>query len=326
MKQLLNNLLLWLILCFVVSSCFNNKKEAPLNGGSVSQNGFLSVKGTSLVNQDGKEIILRGVSLAWHNWWPRFYNENTVTWLKEDWKCDVVRAAIGVEPEGAYINNPQFALNCLYAVVDAAIKNDMYVIIDWHAHDIYLNEAKEFFRLVAEKYKDHPNIIYEIFNEPNNVDWSSIKAYSEEVIKTIREIDKKNIILVGTPTWSQDVDVAAADPIKGYSNLMYSLHFYAATHKQRLREKADIAIVKGLPLFVSEFGTMEADGQGAIDHKQWKLWKLWMEKHQLSWVAWSISDKNETCSMLLPAASSTSSWSNDVITEWGNIIRKLLRD
>ena len=303
---------------------FRTNDEA-LTGGSVSQNGFLSVRGTALVNQQGKEVVLRGVSFGWHNWWPRFYNENTVGWLKEDWKCSVVRASIGVEPDGAYLSRPETALNCLYAVVNAAIENDMYVMIDWHSHSIKLNEAKAFFELVAGKYKDYPNIIYEIFNEPQNLGWPAIKSYSEELIKTIRSIDSKNIILVGTPNWSQDVDVAANNPITGYDNLMYSLHFYAATHGQYLRDKANVALQKGLPIFVSECAGMESSGNGPINHQQWQAWLQWMKGRQISWVAWSVSDKDETCSMIKNTSSPVSGWQNSDLKEWGQIVRTELR-
>ncbi|MDR2145724.1 MAG: glycoside hydrolase family 5 protein, partial [Tannerella sp.] len=272
MNRVLKNTLL-VVFCLSFSLLYaSTKEEALINGNSVSQSGFLSVEGLSLVNEKGQPVILRGVSFGWHNWWPRFYNANTVAWLKEDWKADVVRAAMGVGPEDDYIKNPEHTLKLLYTVVDAAIENDMYVIVDWHSHRIHLEEAKDFFKQVAGKYKDYPNIIYEIFNEPVRDSWDDVKAYSEEVIKTIREIDGKNIILVGSPHWDQDIDIAAADPIKGYDNLMYSLHFYAATHKQYLRDKANVALQKGLPLFVSEYGGMEASGNGPIDKESWQEW------------------------------------------------------
>ena len=326
MKRLFNNTFLLMLCCWFSYNCnCAGKKESVINGGSVSQHGFLSVKGTALVNQDGKEIVFRGASFGWHNLWPRFYNESTVTWLKEDWKCDVVRAAIGVELRNSYLTNPQAALDCLYAVVDAAIKNDMYVLIDWHAHSLRLEEAKAFFQLVAEKYKDYPNIIYEIFNEPDRNTWSEVKAYSEEVIEVIRAIDKKNIILVGVPTWSQDVDVAAEDPITGYDNLMYVLHFYAATHGRHLRNKADKALEKGLAIFVSECAGMEASGDGPINMQAWQTWLQWMEERNISWIAWSVSDKNETCSMIKNPSSPVSGWTDSDLKEWGQIVREELR-
>jgi len=300
-------------------------KENAIVGGSVTQNGFLSVNGTALVNQQGKGVVLHGISFGWHNWWPRFYNENTVTWLKQDWKCSVLRAAIGVEPAGAYLSDSTLAYNCLYAVVDAAIKNDMYVIVDWHAGDIHLNEAKTFFQTVAQKYKDCPNIIYELYNEPDAETWSDVKAYSEELIKTIRAIAPKNIILVGSPQWDQALDKPAADPIKGYDNLMYTLHFYAGTHKQSLRDVATSALQKGLPIFVSECGGMEASGDGAINQTEWQAWLQWMNANSISWVAWSIADKNETCSMIKDTSSPVSGWTDNDLKEWGKTVRTELR-
>jgi len=318
--------------CFCLSvplACSQNDKKVevtPAIKGSVSQHGFLSVKGTALVDQQEQEVILRGVSFGWHNWWPRFYNENTVTWLKEDWKCSVVRAAIGVDADGScYLYKPDAAFNCLYAVVDAAIKNDMYVIVDWHTESIHLNEAKIFFQTVAEKYKDRPNLIYELYNEPNGPSWSEIKAYAEGVIGAIRAIAPKNIILVGSPQWDQAIDQPAADPIKGYDNLMYTLHFYAATHTQWLRDKATAALGRGLPIFVSECGGMEASGDGAINKQEWQSWLNWMSENSISWAAWSIADKNESCSMIKNASSPVSGWTDSDLKEWGQIVRTELR-
>ena len=302
--------------------------EAPVIGGAVSQNGFLSVKGTSLVNQDGNTVVLHGVSLGWHNWWPRFYDESTITWLKTDWNCDYVRAAIGVDADqNCYIANPTYSLNCLYTVVDAAIKNDMYVIADWHASAVYTTQAQEFFQTVAQKYGSYPNIIYEIFNEPDNtVSWSAVKTYAEAVIGTIRAIDQKNIILVGSPSWDQQVNLPAADPITDFSNLMYTLHFYAGTHQQSLRDVATAALQKGLPLFVSECGGMNADGNGDIDTTEWNNWLVWMNQNNISWDAWCIADKDETCSMILNTSSPVSGWADSDLKPWGQMVRTELKE
>jgi Endoglucanase len=312
-------------LSLLLLSC-NNSTECNTNTTPVSRNGQLSVQGTYLVNSEKKPIVLRGVSLGWHNWWPRFYNESVIDWLAKDWECDVVRAAIGVEPDGAYISSPNYALKCVMSVADAAIKSGIYVIIDWHSHNIRTNEAKKFFIQMANRYNEYPNVIYEIFNEPlNTATWPEVKAYSEEIIKAIRAIDEKNIILVGTPTWDQDVNLAADNPIKGYENIMYTLHFYAGTHKQDLRNKADYALQKGLPLFVSECAGMEASGDGAIDNTEWNLWLSWMKKNQISWAAWAIADKEETSSMIQTSASSEGNWSNEDLKEWGITVQGYLK-
>jgi endoglucanase len=292
----------------------------------VKKHGALKVEGTKLVDKDGKLVLLRGMSLGWHNWWPRFYNAGVVKWLRDDWKCTVVRAAMGVEPDKGYIKDPKGSMANIKAVVDAAIKEGIYVIIDWHSHNINLKEAKIFFTDMATAYGKQPNVIYEVFNEPDEESWPEVKAYAEEVIKTIRAIDPDNIILVGSPHWDQDIHLPAADPIKGYNNLMYTVHFYAGTHKQSLRDKTDEAIKKGLPIFVSECAGMDASGNGAINYEEWQKWIDWMEARGLSWITWSVSDKNETCSVLNPSAASDGNWKKSDLKESGIKIREYLRN
>ena len=297
-----------------------------LNAQIVKQNGKLKVQGTQLVNSKGEPIVLHGMSFGWHNWWPRFYTAGTVKWLHDDWKCSVVRAAMGVEPDRGYIKDSAGSVSKIKAVVDAAIKEGIYVIIDWHSHNINLQEAKAFFKNMATAYHVYPNIIYEIFNEPDHETWPEVKKYAEEVIAVIRAIDKDNIILVGSPRWDQDLQLPAADPIKGFDNLMYTIHFYAGTHKQWLRDRTDEAIKKGLPIFVSECAGMEATGDGPIDHAEWKKFKDWMDEKKISWIAWSVSDKNESCSVLNPTADSEGNWKDADIKEWGQITREALKN
>lgn len=302
-----------------------NDKKADLTGKtSVEKHGKLSVSGSFLVNEKNEKVVLKGVSFGWHNWWPRFYNEGAVGTFASDWNCSVVRAAMGVVPQGGYLSDPQLALDCVTRVVDAAIKNGIYVIIDWHSHAIRTEEAIGFFREMASRYKDFPNVIYEIFNEPERDSWEDVKAYSERIIGEIRDIDPSNIILVGSPHWDQDLHIVADNPITKYDNIMYTLHFYAATHHQFLRERGDYAISKGIPIFVSECAGMKATGDGPIDREEWQKWLEWMSQNQISWVAWSVSDKNETCSMMLPSASSDGNWNDREIKEWGQIVRKEL--
>ncbi len=307
------------------SDCNIAKKESDQSiqnrKNAIEIYGQLSVNGTQLVGESGEPVILRGVSFGWHNWWSGYYNANAVRQLTDDWNSTVVRAAIGVEPDNAYLQNPELAMNCVTAVVDAAIEKGVYVILDWHSHSIQLEPARTFFRTIAEQYKEYPNIIYELYNEPVNDSWQQVKAYSEELIKTIRAIDKKNVILVGSPHWSQDVHLAADDPITGYDNLMYTLHFYAGTHKKWLRDRADYAVSKGLPLFVSECGGMDASGNTNLDVKEWDRWVQWMEDNKMSWVAWSVSGKDETCSMLKTTTDPSSNWTMDDIKPWGIIVR-----
>ncbi|SEF67769.1 glycoside hydrolase family 5 protein [Algoriphagus boritolerans] len=297
----------------------------PVEVSSQQFFGQLKVQSGQLSDLEGNPVMLRGVSFGWHNWWPRFYNDLAVRWLKEDWNVNVVRAAMGIDPTGAYFENPDFAIEKMKAVIDAAIEEDVYVIIDWHSHEIYLDEAKKFFEEMAETYGHNPHIIYELYNEPIDDTWEEVKAYSEAIITEIRKHDPDNIILVGSPTWSQDVHLVAQNPIMNQENIMYVLHFYAATHKDYLRNRAEAAMNAGLPIFVSECAGMEATGNGPIDQASWTAWLSWMESKKVSWIAWSVADKDETCSMLLPLASSTGSWSEGQIKPWGLQIRKTLR-
>jgi endoglucanase len=290
----------------------------------VKQHGQLRVENTQLKDEHGSPVVLRGISFGWHNWWPRFYNAGTVKWLYKDWNCDIVRAAMGVEPGDGYLQKPAWSKEKIKGVVDAAIRENIYVIIDWHSHNINLKEAKEFFTEMATIYGKNPHVMYEIFNEPDYETWSEVKAYSIEVISAIRAIDPDNIILVGSPHWDQDVHIVADDPIRGFSNIMYTLHFYAGTHFQ-LRDRGEYAFNKGLPLFISESAGMEASGDGPMNYDEWNKWTEWAEQKKISWITWSVSDKNETCSMLLPSASSQGSWKTSDLKESGIKTRELLR-
>ena len=273
----------------------------------VEQNGWLSVKGRDLVNEAGNPVVLSGVSFGWHNLWPRFYNGGAVEQLADVWGCNVVRASIGAELERNFAADPDTALDCLYKVADAAVEKGIYVIVDWHAHKLRLDEAKSFFAQVAKRYKGVPNVIYEIFNEPVDDSWPDLKAYAGEVIGVIRAVEPKAVVLVGCPHWDQDIHIVADDPIRGIGNIMYTLHFYAGTHGAELRVRGDYAISRNIPIFVSECAGMNADGNGPLDMEEWDRWWSWMNANGLSRVMWSLSDKDETCSMLYPSASSAPS-------------------
>jgi endoglucanase len=291
----------------------------------VKEHGQLSVYSTQLKDQKGQPVVLRGMSFGWHNFWPRFYNEGAVRWLYKDWNCSVVRAAMGVEPEHGYIKDMQGSKAKIKAVVDAAIKEGIYVIIDWHSHNINLKEAKGFFAEMAATYGTYPNVIYEIFNEPDQESWQEVKSYAREIISTIRAIDPNNIILVGNPHWDQDIHLVADDPILGFKNIMYTVHFYAATHKQWLRNRCEYALKKGIPIFISESAGMEASGDGPIDDAEWKRWIDWSEKNQISWITWSVSDKDETCSILKKGASSKGNWKTKDLKESGIKAKALIQ-
>ena len=214
--------------------------------------------------------------------------------------------------------------------VRLAKKHKMYVIVDWHIlsdgnPNSHKKEAKAFFREMSREFKGYNNVIYEICNEPNNgTSWKEIKSYAKSVISTIRKNDKKAVIVVGTPTWSQDVDQAAADPIKG-DNIMYALHFYAATHKADLRNKMTAAINKGLPVFVTEYGICDASGNGAIDKEEANRWVQTMDEYGVSYIAWNLSNKQESSSIIKSSCSKVSGFKKSELSDEGRWLYHLLR-
>ena len=185
-----------------------------------------------------------------------------------------------------------------------------------------LRMQRFFFDKVSSKYKDNGNVIFEICNEPNGgTDWSKVKSYAETIIPIIRKNDADSIIIVGTPNWSQDVDVVSEDPITGYENIMYAAHFYAATHKDDLRQKVQKAIDNGLPVFISEFSLCDASGNGSIDYDSSDEWFELIENNNLSYSAWSLSNKNETSALLNPETSAISDFTEDDLSDTGKYIR-----
>ena len=311
------------ILCIVCMLCALTTAKAI---DPVRQWGQLQVKGAQLCDQNGQPVVLRGVSLGWHNLWPRFYNKGAVKWLENEWHANVIRAAMGASSvDDHYLENPSFGIECMTPVIDAAIKNKVYVIIDWHSHEMHTAEAKAFFSKMAQKYGKYPNIIYELYNEPINDSWESLKKYAKEIITEIRKYDPDNVILMGCPHWDQDIDLVAASPIEGVSNVMYTVHFYAATHKDYLRDKMKAAVEGGLPVFVSECAGMEASGDGPLNTEEWWKWVNLMEELKVSYACWSLSDKNETCSMLLPRAKACGDWTPDLVKPWGKLVQETMK-
>lgn len=320
-----------LVVLFSLVGCASGSASSPpvANSGAVSIHGRLHTEGNKIVGSDGQPVSLAGISFGWSQWESRsYYNADVVHWLKTDWKVSIVRAALGIKSDG-YLGHPEANKKSVCAVVDAAIADDLYVLIDWHDHNanVHTDLAVAFFQEMARKYGTHSNVIYEIFNEPiTGLTWAGdVKPYAEKVIAAIRAIDPDNLIIVGTPKWSQDVDIAAEDPIKT-NNIAYSLHFYAGTHKQALRNKAVKAMSLGLPIFVTEWGTCDASGDGRIDVASTEEWMAFMRKWELSHCNWDVSSKRETASIILPSASTHGNWADGDLTESGRLARKWIRE
>lgn len=295
----------------------------------------LHVEGTKLVNAKGKQVQLRGVSTHGLSWFPQYVNQKAFAFMKKDWKINTVRLAMYTAEYNGYCTGDDSNRKKLEKLVDRGVRyatdTGLYVIIDWHILSdgnpgTYQKQAVSFFKKTAKKYSGHTNVIYEICNEPNGgVSWSTIRSYAGRIVKTIRNYDDDAVILIGTPTWSQDVEEAAKNPLKGQGNLMYTLHFYAGTHGQPLRDKAQAALDAGLPLFVSEFGISDASGNGRLAKTEGKKWLDFLNKNKISYVAWNLSNKGESSALLAPSCTKTAGWKQGDLSAWGKWFRKKLR-
>ncbi len=287
----------------------------------IKAHGKLSVKGSTLTDAKGKPFRLKGISTHGIAWFPQYISRESFASLKKLFGINAVRLALYSDPNAGYTKELHKKVR---DGVEAATKEGMYVIIDWHIlsdgnPNIYKEQAKEFFKEMAQAYKNQDNIIYEICNEPNGgAAWENdIKPYAVELISIIRKIDKDAVIIVGTPNWSQDVDIVAQSPITGEKNIMYALHFYAATHKEDLRSKGDAALKKGLPLFVSEFSICEASGNGNLDYNSADAWAAFCKSNNISMMAWNLSNKAEASSLLKPSCSKVNSYQESDLSDAG---------
>lgn len=314
-------------------------KKVSYENKYVGKHKRLHVKGKYLVDYKGRKVQLKGVSTHGINWdvgYP-YVNEEAFCNLRDEWGVNCIRVAMYTEDYNGYCVTDAAGRKKLLETIDAAVKATkklgMYVIIDWHILNDqnpkkHQKEANRFFKKVAKKYKNCSHVLYEICNEPNgSTTWSDVKSYAKSVVKTIRSVDKKAVIIVGTPTWSQDVDVASKSPLKGAKNIMYSFHFYAATHKESYREKVKTALNNGLPVICTEFSACEASGNGAYDFSSANSWMKLMDKNHISYCCWSLSNKPESASLLDADCKKTSGFHNSDVSKMGKwMIKKYIRD
>ena len=277
---------------------------------------------------------LRGISTHGIAWYPQYINSDLFRQFRREWNVNVMRLAMYTAESGGYCTdgNKEEIKNLIRKGVACATENDMYVIVDWHIlsdnhPQIYQEEAKSFFGEMAAEFAGQENVLYEICNEPNgNTSWQEIKEYAAEIIPVIRQQDPDAVILVGTPNWSQFVDQAAADPITEYENLMYVLHFYAATHKDDLRNTMTAAADEGLPIFVSEYGICDASGNGVIDENQAGQWIRLMNQYGISYAAWNLSNKDENSAILKSDCTKISDLTEEDLSESGRWLYRMLTE
>lgn len=296
--------------------------ERPL--ASPSANGALRVEGAQLVDAAGNPVQLRGVSTHGIAWFPQYVNQPLFNELHQAWGANVVRLAVYSAESGGYATDGRRSAlrDLIMQGVEYATAADMYAVVDWHIlsdGNPWTNEwvASDFFAIISRDLADHDNVIYEICNEPNgSTTWADIKSYAKTIIPIIRANDPDAVIVVGTPNWSQDVEAAAADRLSA-SNIMYAMHFYAATHQDDLRARLRTAVQGGLPVFVSEFGICEASGDGEIDYESADEWVRLLDELNVSYICWNLSNKNEAAALFKPDAAKTSGFTLEDLSDEG---------
>lgn len=296
------------------------------------QHGALHVENGKLTDADGNTVQLYGMSTHGIAWFPQYINYDSFRTLRDDWNTNCIRLAMYTAEYGGYCagGDKEQLKQLVKDGVSYATELGMYVIVDWHIlSDCDPNQNKDeaiaFFREMAEVFADNDNVLYEICNEPNGgTSWDSIKSYAEEVIPVIRAQKPDAVILVGTPTWSQEIDKAAASPLDD-SNVMYTLHFYAGTHKDDLRNRLETYVQNGLPVFVSEFGMCDASGNGANDFDSTTKWLDLLNKYQISFCCWNLANKDESSSVFKASSTALSDWTDDDFNESGRWIRDYFR-
>lgn len=318
-----------------ITESISDSTENPQNSDTpVEKHGALSVKkidsyeAPTIVDQQGNAVQLRAASTHGVHWFPEYVNKDGFQSLRDEWGLNTVRLAI-YPREGGYLQGNQTLLDSKIAEgVEAAKELGMYVIIDWHVLAYNPNEdlevAKNFFQKYAEQYKDYNNVIFEICNEPTGTPWydesgNDIYTYCKEVSKVIRDCGNNSIIICGTNDWSQRVDEVAAKPLKddGFENIMYSIHFYAGTHYDNIKNNVRSAISHGTPVFASEFGCCDASGNGGYDFANADDWMNLLKENNISYACWSLCNKAESASYISPSCSKTSGWTTSDLTETG---------
>jgi endoglucanase len=298
----------------------------------VKKHGKLHVTGTQLLDEQEVSVQLKGPSSMWLNWENTGYatDPDGVRHLRNNWKATVIRAAMGVDATSAYLTNPEGMTAKVRAIVELAIELGIYVIIDWHDHEAetHQTESVAFFTEMAKTYGEYPNVIYETYNEPLKVDWNTVvKPYHEVVVAAIRAVDPDNVIILGTPNWSQYVDAAAKAPLIG-NNLMYTLHFYACSHTQSLRTKAQNALNVGLPIFVTEWGATNSDGgtTGTLCLEEAQLWHDFMNANKISWAAWKLDDCKDLSCFFRAGTPKDGTFTPEQLNGHGAFVRDRMRE
>ncbi len=288
----------------------------------------LSVKGTRLFDQQGNPIVLRGISSHGIAWYPEYTNYRSLkTW--KDYGANVFRIAMYVEQNDGYLEEPELNKKLMYSAIENSLAAGLYTIVDWHVlrdedPNRHIDEALALFEEIAAHYGDEPGIIYEICNEPNGkTTYKDIKNYANQVIPVIRKYAPNAVILVGTPKFCTTLSEAIEDPID-YPNIMYTYHYYAGISDCEFAMKEiSKALDQGLPVFISEWGldSYEVTEEHLTETKNFLDF---LEQKQISWVNWSLCNKDEGYSLIRPNINKLYGWEQYELTDTGRFVLQYL--
>ncbi|MFF8288618.1 glycoside hydrolase family 5 protein [Streptomyces sp. NPDC016309] len=286
-----------------------NSSPAPTAATPVAVHGRLQVRGTRLCDRHGRPVQLRGMSTHGLQWYRHCLTRESLDALATDWNADVLRLSLYVQEDG-YETDPRGFTDLVHSLIEEASARGMYAIVDWHVLDPgdphhNLRDATAFFTEIARRHAGKENLLYEIANEPSGVGWSRIRSYAEELVPAIRAFDPHSPVLVGTRAWSSfgvsegsDENEVVRDPVRA-SNIMYTFHFYAASHGEEYLRTLSRAADE-LPVFVTEFGTQDHAGEGADDFAMAQRYLDLMARKGIGWVNWNFSDDHRSGAVFQP--------------------------
>lgn len=302
----------------------------------------LKVTGKNLTDSNGNIVQLKGISTHNISIYPEYINEKAIKQFVDEYKVSIMRlamySAFADDVKGYADSDDEHRKELEDYIVNAVdICNNLgiYCMVDWHIlldydPNMHTDMAIRFFKNVCPRLAKYDNVIYEICNEPNmnletqeKVTWDMVKNYANQVIPVIREIKKDSVIIVGTPIWSQDVDIASESPLE-YDNIMYTLHFYAASHTDAIRDKLKKALNNNLPIFVTEFGVGHADGNGTIDEEQTEKWLELLNANKISHIIWNLSNKDETSSIIAANCNKYYDFTDDDLSPCGKYMKSII--
>lgn len=291
----------------------------------------LKVVGTKLQDLAGNNVQLKGISTHGIERYPEYINEESFRTFRDDWGANVIRLAMYTGEPGGYCvdGDKEDQKRTMRRGVEIATKLGMYVVVDWHILEDKnphqnKDEAKKFFDEMAKEYADYTNVIYEICNEPQESPWEEvIRPYAEEMISVIRKYDKDAVIIVGTNTWSQEVDEVIGKQCSD-SNCIYAVHFYAATHKDALRNRVRKALAGGVPVIISECSICDASGNGEIDYESGQTWIDLANENDMSYIVWNLSNKDESSAFIKPDCNKLSWWSDEELSDTARWFKKVI--